>query len=75
MLQEKGLRKVAAAADLQYSSACQAFRQTPRDCFPSEENCCQRVTECLNKTQEENLWLWQKAMKGIFRNNYDERLI
>lgn len=47
---EKGC---SSGRDLQYSSACQALRQTPRDRFPSEGNCSHWVTGRLNKTQRE----------------------
>lgn len=53
MLQEKGLKRVEVSRDLQYSPACQAFRQTPPDCFSLQGNCRLWVTGCLNKTQEE----------------------
>lgn len=54
MLQQKAVEKgCSSGRDLQYSSACQAPRQTARDRFPAEGNCSQWVTGRLNKTQEE----------------------
>lgn len=68
---EKGC---SSGRDLQYSSACQALRQTPRDRFPSEGNCSHWVTGRLNKTQREICGCSNRLWKGFFQNNYHEGL-